>query len=158
MSNLAMAAAKLLRFVGASISLSIALATTQAHAAFTDPASIQSFLHDNFSNTNCGMVIALLDDRGAKIFQSGKLDNGTDQEVNADTLFEIGSVTKTFTSLLALEMAERGELRFDDPITKFLPPSVKVPSQGGKQITILNLAVQDSGLPFNATNFTGSDT
>jgi D-alanyl-D-alanine-carboxypeptidase/D-alanyl-D-alanine-endopeptidase len=153
-----MTTTKLLRLLGASISWLSAFATTQAHAGLTDPASIESFLRDNFSNTNCGMVIALLDERGAKIFQSGKLDSGTDQEVNADTLFEIGSVTKTFTSLLALEMAKRGEINLDDPVTKHLPSSVKVPSQGGRQITILNLAVQDSGLPFNATNFTGNNT
>jgi CubicO group peptidase (beta-lactamase class C family) len=132
-------------------------ASTAARAAFTDSASIQSFLHDNFSHTNSGMVIALLEEHGTKIFQAGKLDNGTDQEVNADTLFEIGSITKAFTSLLALDMAKRGELNLDDPVAKFLPSSVKVPSQGGKQITLLNLAVQDSGLPFNATNFTGTN-
>ena len=148
---------KLLRFLSASISLSIAFATTQGHAAFTDPTSIQSFLHDNFSNTNSGMVIALLDEHGSKIFQAGKLNNGTDQEVNADTLFEIGSITKTFTALLALDMAKRGELNLDNPVTKYLPSSVKVPAQGGNEITLLNLAVQDSGLPFNATNFTGSN-
>jgi D-alanyl-D-alanine-carboxypeptidase/D-alanyl-D-alanine-endopeptidase len=148
---------KLLRSLFASILLPIAFSTIQAHAAFTDATSIQSFLHDNFSNTNAGMVIALLDEHGAKIFQAGKLDNGTDEEVNADTLFEIGSITKTFTSLLALDMANRGELRLDDPVAKYLPSSVKVPSQGGKQITVLNLAVQDSGLPFNATNFTGNN-
>jgi CubicO group peptidase (beta-lactamase class C family) len=53
-------------------------------------------------------------------------------------------------------MAKRGELNLDDPVAKFLPSSVKVSSQGGKQITLLNLAVQNSGLPFNATNFTGN--
>jgi len=128
-----------------------------AKAAFTDPVSIESFLHDNFANTNSGMVIALLDEHGANIFHAGKLDNDTDQEVNADTLFEIGSITKTFTALLALDMAKRGELNLDDPVAKYLPSSVKVPAQGGKQITLLDLAVQDSGLPFNATNFTGNN-
>src|SRR5258708_3668211 len=149
--------ARLARFLCASFYLPIAFVSNHAHAAFTDSASIESFLHDNFANTNSGMVIALLDEHGAKIFHAGKLDNGTDAEVNADTLFEIGSVTKTFTALLALEMAKRGELNLDDPVAKYLPSSVKVPSQGGKQITLLNLAVQDSGLPFNATNFIGNN-
>ena len=77
-----------------SFPLLLAFAATQAHAAFTDASSIQSFLQANFSNTNSGMVIALLDESGAKIFHSGKLDHGTDQEINADTLFEIGSSLK----------------------------------------------------------------
>src|SRR6267142_3937281 len=149
--------ARLARFLCASFYLPIAFVSNHAHAAFTDSASIESFLHDNFANTNSGMVIALLDEHGAKIFHAGKLDNGTDQEVNADTLFEIGSITKTFTSLLALDMAKRGELSLDDPVAKYLPSSVKVPSQSGKQITLLNLAVQDSGLPFNASNMSGKN-
>jgi len=127
-----------------------------ARANFTETTSIESFLRDNFSNTNAGMVIALLDEHGAKIFKAGKLDNGTGQEVNADTLFEIGSITKTFTALLALDMQKRGELNLNDPVVKYLPPSVKVPSYS-KQIILLNLAVQDSGLPFNATNFIGAN-
>src|SRR5262245_60648495 len=148
---------KFFRFASFWFGLIIVLVTIPGRAAFTDSSSIQSFLHDNFSSTNSGMVIALLDEHGTKIFQAGKLDNGTDQEVNVDTLFEIGSITKTFTSLLALDMAKRGELNLDDPVAKYLSSSVKVPSQGGKQITLLNLAVQDSGLPFNATNFTGNN-
>src|SRR5215469_15151619 len=103
-----------------SLVLTGASFAVSARAAFTDPASIQSFLHDNFANTNCGMVVALLDEHGVKIFQAGKLDNGTDQEVNADTLFEIGSVTKTFTALLRLDMAKRGEINLDDPVAKYL--------------------------------------
>ena len=145
-----------LRFFCLFLGLLSASFTFSAHATFSDPSPIQSFLHDNFSNTNSGMVIALLDAHGAKIFSAGKLDNGTDQEVNANTLFEIGSITKTFTALLALDMAHRAELSLDDTVAKCLPSSVKVPSQGGKQITLLNLAVQDSGLPFNPTNFIGN--
>lgn len=148
---------KIVPFSVLSCWLLIGASTIARAGGFTDATSIQSFLHENFSNTNAGMVIALLDEHGAKIFQAGKLDNGTDQEVNADTLFEIGSVTKTFTALLRLDMAKRGEINLDDPVAKYLPTSVKVPSQGGKQITLLNLAVQDSGLPFNATNLTGNN-
>jgi CubicO group peptidase (beta-lactamase class C family) len=152
-----MIVARLASRLRVSLVLFVAFASFSAQAAFTDSSSIESFLHDNFAHTNSGMVIALLDDHGVKILQAGKLDNGTDQQVNADTLFEIGSVTKTFTSLLALDMAKRGELNLDDPVAKYLPSSVKVPSQGDKQITLLNLAVQDSGLPFNATNMVGRD-
>jgi CubicO group peptidase (beta-lactamase class C family) len=148
---------KFARFAFASLGLITALIAISTSAAFTDSGSIESFLHGNFAHTNSGMVIALIDEHGTKIFQAGKLDNDTDEEVNADTLFEIGSVTKTFTSLLALDMAKRGELSLDDPVAKYLPSLVKVPAQGGKQITLLNLAVQDSGLPFNASNMSGKN-
>lgn len=103
------------------------------------------------------MVIGVIDEHGSQVFAAGKLDNGTDQEVNGDTLFEIGSITKTFTVLLLEDMVNRSEMKLDDPVEKYLPESVKVPSRGGKKITLLNLAAQDSGLPFDGTNMTKRD-
>jgi CubicO group peptidase (beta-lactamase class C family) len=124
---------------------------------FGEADAIQAFLRQNFANTNASMVIGLLDDRGSRIFSAGKLDNGTSEEVNGDTVFEICSITKTFTSLLLLELVQRGDMKLSDPVTKYLPSVVKVPAHGGKEISLLNLAAQDSGLPFNADNLSGSD-
>lgn len=113
---------------------------------------VERFLRDNFAEGNAGMVIGLLDKHGSKVFGAGKLDNGSDQTVNADTVFEIGSTSKTFTSLLLLGLAGRGELKLDDPVSKYLPEGVKVPSYEGNEISLLHLAAQESGLPFNAGN------
>jgi CubicO group peptidase (beta-lactamase class C family) len=44
-------------------------------------------------------------------------------------------------------MLERGEVRLDDPISKYLPPDVKSPVRNGKEITLLDLATHTSGLP-----------
>src|SRR4051812_4330295 len=123
-----------------------------AQDGFTDEATIKSFLHDNFDGKNVGMVIGLVDEHGSRIFSAGKLDNGTDQEVNGDTVFEIGSVTKTFTTLLLQDMVERGEMSFDDPAAKYLPGTVKLPARGNKQITLLDLATHTSGLPRDVQN------
>ena len=118
--------------------------------------AIQSFLRENFDHKNAGMVVGIVDTDGSRDFSAGKLDNGTDQEVTGDTVFEIGSVTKTFTALLLEDMVARGEMKLEDPAAMYLPDSVKLPTHGGKQITLLNLAAQDSGLPFNADNQTGN--
>lgn len=120
-----------------------------AQTDFTDADAIQAFLRRTFTNGNAGMVVGILDQRGSKVFSAGKLDNGTDREVNGDTIFEIGSVTKVFTALLALDMDRRGEMKLDDPVAKYLPERVKVPTYEGKEITVRNLAAQDSGLPWN---------
>jgi CubicO group peptidase (beta-lactamase class C family) len=121
---------------------------------FADSQSdaVQAFLRDNFAEAHAGMVIGLLDKHGSKVFSAGKMDNLSDQEVDGDTLFEIGSTSKTFTVLLFLELAAHGEMKRDDPVSKYLPDGVKVPSFEGKEITLLNLAAQESGLPFNADN------
>ncbi|MDB6123778.1 MAG: putative Serine-type D-Ala-D-Ala carboxypeptidase [Pedosphaera sp.] len=120
--------------------------------ASDDITDIKAFLHDNFDKKNVGMVIGLVDEHGSRIFSAGKLDNGTDQEVDGDTVFEIGSITKTFTALLLQEMAERGEIKLTDPVAKYLPESVKVPSYNHQEITLLDLATQASGLPFQPDN------
>jgi serine-type D-Ala-D-Ala carboxypeptidase/endopeptidase len=119
--------------------------------------SIKTFLHDNFDHKNVGMVIGIVDERGNMIFSAGSMDNGTDQEPNGDTIFEIGSITKTFTTLLLQDMVERTDMAMDDPAAKYLPESVKVPAYNGKQITLLDLATQTSGLPFNPNNLSNSD-
>lgn len=65
---------------------------------------------------------------------------------DADTRFEIGSLTKTFTALLLAEMVARGELAYDDPISRFLPRAA-APHLDGTRITLLHLATHTSGLP-----------
>ncbi|MFE9662988.1 serine hydrolase [Streptomyces sp. NPDC005955] len=59
-----------------------------------------------------------------------------------ETRFETGSVTKTFTALLLAELAARREVRYDDPVSRYLPRRVPCPP-----ITLLHLATHTSGLP-----------
>src|ERR1044072_9525142 len=66
---------------------------------FTD--AIRAYLnHSVDSGKMVGVVVGIVDERGSNVISYGKLGNGTDEEVNGDTLFEIGSDTKTFTALL----------------------------------------------------------
>lgn len=138
--------------------LVLLIVTSQLSAVMAEDYrdSIQTFLHKNFDAKNAGMVVGIVDQHGSQVYCAGRLDNGTDQPVDGDTVFEIGSVTKTFTTLLLEDMVARGEMKLDDPVAKYLPESVKMPTHGGKEITLLNLAAQDSGLPFNADNQTGT--
>jgi serine-type D-Ala-D-Ala carboxypeptidase/endopeptidase len=120
-----------------------------------EAGDIKAFLQENFKDPKAGMVVALIDKGGGKVMSAGKLGDGTDQEVNGDTLFEIGPVTTVFTSLLALDLAARGKIRLEDPVARYLPASVKMPTHGKKEITLLQLAAHDSGLPFDADNYSG---
>jgi CubicO group peptidase (beta-lactamase class C family) len=114
--------------------------------------AIESFLNERFGDSNSGMVIGLLDQHASRIFAAGTLDNGTDQRVDGNTVFEIGSVTKVFTALLLLDAVRRGEMQLDDPVAKYLPAHVPIPNYGGTQVTLRNLAAQESGLPFHPDN------
>ena len=66
---------------------------------------------------------------------------------DGNTVFEIGSITKTLTAAILADMVEKGEVSLDDPVAKHLPPGTKVPQRDGRQITLLDLATQTSGLP-----------
>src|SRR2546427_9300398 len=116
------------RFVCYAALLLAAQFAAAAQNSFTDAEAdgIRAFLHDNFRQTNACMVIALADQRGNRIFSAGRLDNGTDRDVNGDTVFFIGSVSKTFTALLLQDAVEREEMKLDDPVAKYLPTAAVI--------------------------------
>jgi CubicO group peptidase (beta-lactamase class C family) len=94
-----------------------------------------------------GIVVGIIDEHGSKVIAYGNSDDSAVKPVNGDTVFEIGSVTKVFTTLLLADMVDRGQVKLDDAIGKFLPATVKLPSRNGRQITLLDLATHTSGLP-----------
>ena len=94
-----------------------------------------------------GLVVGWIDKGDVKVVAEGVRKAGGTEPVDADSIFEIGSITKVFTALLLQQMVDSGEVTLDDPISKFLPPSVKTPTRNGKQITLLDLATHTSGLP-----------
>src|SRR5437773_4220000 len=67
-----------------------------------------------------GIVVGVIEPKGRRIVAYGELDQGNTQPLNGETIFEIGSITKVFTSLLLADMAQRGELALDDPVAKYL--------------------------------------
>lgn len=66
---------------------------------------------------------------------------------DVNTVFEIGSITKTFTAAILADMVAKREVALDEPVANLLPAGTKVPARDGKQITLLDLATQTSGLP-----------
>ncbi len=89
-----------------------------------------------------------------RVVAYGKAGGG--KRLDARSVFEIGSITKVFTGSLLSEMARRGEVQLTDPVATLLP-GVSVPSRGGRQITLEDLATQTSGLPRLPTNIHPKD-
>src|SRR5579863_3922159 len=92
-----------------------------------------------------GIAVGVIDHGVTRVYAAGSSGNG--RAVDAHTLFEIGSVTKTFTATTFAAMVLRNQVLLSDPISKFLPAGVRAPSKGGRPITLLDLAEQRSGLP-----------
>jgi CubicO group peptidase (beta-lactamase class C family) len=135
------------------------LNAAQSNFSEADANNIKAFLRDNFPPTNAPtcMVIGWVDSQGVRVFGAGKLGNGTEQEANGDTVFFVGSVSKTFTTLLLQDMIERGEMKLEDPVAQFLPKSVRMPTRNGREITLLDLATHAAGFPVNPDNMAGAN-
>jgi CubicO group peptidase (beta-lactamase class C family) len=81
----------------------------------------------------------------------GVLDHGERQVLaygaaEPNSIFEIGSITKTFTGLVLARMVEEGRVRLDEPVRELLPPGLVAKPQG-EEIALLDLATHHSGLP-----------
>ncbi len=135
----------------------MALASTVSLRA-ADMVEIRSIMANRVeSGKAVGIVTGVIDEKGRQVVASGKISLDGTQPPDGDTVFEIGSVTKVFTSLILADMIEKGEVKPDDPVAKFLPATVKVPSRNGRQITLLDLSMQVSGLPRLPDNLKPAD-
>jgi CubicO group peptidase (beta-lactamase class C family) len=104
-----------------------------------------------------GVVVGVIDAHGRRVVAYGRSHRGDPRPLDANTIFEIGSMTKVFTSLLLSDMVQKDEVKLDDPVAMYLPSTVTMPQRGGKQITLIDLATHTSGLPRMPTNFTPKD-
>ena len=94
-----------------------------------------------------GIVVGVIEPNGRRVIAYGNLAKGDPRTVDGDTIFEIGSISKVFTSLLLADMVTRKEVSLDDPAAKYLPENVRMPERNGKSITLLDLSTHRSGLP-----------
>jgi CubicO group peptidase (beta-lactamase class C family) len=95
---------------------------------------------------NAGMVLGVMVRGERRVAGYGVLDAGL-QPPNEQSIFEIGSVTKVFTTLVLADMVLRGEIALDDAAQKYLPETVQMPTWQGQQISLLHLATHTSSLP-----------
>jgi len=92
-----------------------------------------------------GISIGLIDENGTQFFNYGEIKKESGIEPTPNTLFEIGSMTKTFTAILTVQLQNEGLLSLDDPIIKFLPEFAGSDFEKNK-ITFYHLITHTSGL------------
>ncbi len=71
---------------------------------------------------------------------------------NCDSVFGIGSITKTFTGTMLAKLVYDGKADLNEPIKNLLPVHLNQSSLNGKEITLVDLANHTSGLPFEPAN------
>jgi len=96
-----------------------------------------------------GAILAVRDmDGNTRFWTSGVANLKTGKPMSKDLYFRIGSVTKSYTSTVILQLVDEGRIILDDPIGKYMPGLV--PLDG--EITIQNLLEMRSGLGSYGTN------
>jgi len=107
---------------------------------------------------NVSMVMGVISPNGTQVYSCGNISKSNSTYVNGDSIFNIGSITKTFTTTLLLDTVKHGLIHLDDPIEDYLPDTIKVPTYNGHKITIENLATHTSGLPDFPINWNRNQT
>jgi beta-lactamase class C len=89
-----------------------------------------------------GMAVGIVFAGRTYVYNFGVISKATRRPVTTNTLFEIGSVTKTFTATLASYAQVTGRLSLSDPASKYLP---SLRGRSFDNITLLNLATHTTG-------------
>lgn len=89
------------------------------------------------------VVLITKDDRQVKKSAYGLADIELGVKTTPDMVFETGSIGKTFTATVIMQLYEQGKINLGDPLSKYIEGT----PDGWKQITITNLLSHTSGLP-----------
>jgi CubicO group peptidase (beta-lactamase class C family) len=78
----------------------------------------------------------------------GYADLESERAPDADTVFRVGSITKTFTATGIFQLRDQGNLSIDDPLTKFIPEFEQAEAKVGsiEQVTLRRMMCHRSGL------------
>jgi D-alanyl-D-alanine carboxypeptidase len=100
---------------------------------------------DSFS----GIVLVALRDKIIYHEAFGMANKEYEVPINSQTRFDLASLTKVFTGVAIGQLAQQGKIKFEDPISKYLP---ELPANLVKGITIHHLLTHTSGLGSYWTN------
>ncbi len=109
-------------------------ADTLARAYLSDPG-------------NSSLSIGLINGDSIETFFYGETKKGTGLLPDKGSLYEIGSISKTFTAIMVAHAVNEGKIKFNDDIRKYLPGKFPDLEFKGIPIKIINLCNHTSGLP-----------
>jgi CubicO group peptidase (beta-lactamase class C family) len=105
-----------------------------------------------------GVVVGIATPHGNRIVAYGTRSPTDKTQVDGDTVYDVGSITKVFTALLLSDMARQHEVSLDQPVQTLLPADrVTMPVYEGRQITLADLATHTAGLPLRPANLPSKD-
>lgn len=126
-----------------SLVLPLVLALTGVAAAQSQTEVDLAVLQHLQRTKTPGCSVAIVKDGVVVVAKGyGQANMETDSPATVDTVYRIGSVTKTFTAALVMTHVEKGDLALDDPIRKHLPELPDV----FEKVTVRQLLNHTSGV------------
>jgi serine-type D-Ala-D-Ala carboxypeptidase/endopeptidase len=141
-----------------ALALTLGLAATATIAAGATPATLDGAFRDlgqQFvaAGHTDGLSIAVVDHGKVTYYNFGTTSREHPARPTEDTLYEIGSVTKVFTSLLLAHAVVDSKARVDDDLRQYLPGEYPNLAFEGAPVRLRDLASTTSGLPDNLPDF-----
>jgi CubicO group peptidase (beta-lactamase class C family) len=115
---------------------------------------LQLFMADS---KTVGLSVGILKNGETFFYNYGETKKATAKLPSSKNLYEIGSITKTFTSLLLAKAVVGKKIALNDPVNKYLPKDIPVIKFGNDTLRIVHLANHSSGLPPLPDNFGSTD-
>lgn len=145
--------------VMASFGFGLALLQLMANISFADSALLPERVREIAQQraddgTYQTLIFGVVADGKSEVIPFGKLSDGTPPD--GDTVYEIGSITKTFTATLLADAVLSKSCTLDTPVADLLP-EFKIPERNGKKITLGEIGTQYSGLPRLPSNLKPQD-
>ncbi|TDD87676.1 class A beta-lactamase-related serine hydrolase [Actinomadura darangshiensis] len=153
------------RALGGALTLAVAAGVTagalaadrRPHAAATaagstdaaaSQARLRGILHRLTTEDGApGALVEYRDRRGSTVLTSGVADVKTGAPMRGDSRFRIGSMTKSYTATVMLQLVGEHRVDLDAPVERYLPGVVRGHGNDGRKITVRQLLQHTSGLP-----------
>jgi CubicO group peptidase (beta-lactamase class C family) len=117
-------------------------------------AIVQPFM---FESKTVALSIGILKQGKTYFYNYGETKKGNGQIPSSKNLYEIGSITKTFTGILLAKAVTENKIKLNDPVNKYLPKNIPVIMFGGDTLKVIHLSNHTSGLPPLPDNFDTTD-
>ena len=133
----------------------VALLPRMAFAAAPDPvqALVDAFVA---SGKAPAASVAVIRDGATRFYNAGLADRGDGTPASEHVVYEIGSISKTFTSLILAHAIGEGRAALGDDVRKHLPPGYDNLAKDGRAVTLRDLVTTTSALPDNVPDWMAS--
>ena len=120
----------------------VSISLTKDMRSWSNPGSQYKELLDEYGSYTCnGAVVVATDKDVVYLYGEDAVEKDGKTLVSQDTIFDLASMSKTFTAVLILKLQEEGKLNIEDTLDKYFPEY-----EAGKNIKIYNLLHMNSGI------------